>query len=110
MGNGDSGCTCCPKIMAAGAGLPAGMGTLCAVGTGSSLLSGLGESASPLTSPSALAAFLLVDGGTYTEEQALQDYIMPSALCAWHKCRKSLLLWSKRRPCQRKASVWKQCC
>lgn len=60
MGKGDSGCTCCPNKMH-GAGLPAGMGM------GISMLSGVGESASPVKCPSALPAFLLVEGGTCTE-------------------------------------------
>ena len=59
---------------------------LCAVGTGNSMLSRLGESASPLTCPSALAAFLVVDGGTYTEQQALQDHSCPQR-CAFHADR-----------------------
>ena len=64
MGKGDNGCTCCLNMMA---GLPAGMGTLWSVGAGSSLLIWAGESAPPAISPSALPAFLLVDGGTCTE-------------------------------------------
>ena len=67
MGKGDSGCTCCPNKMP-GAGLPAGMGMLWAVGMGSSMLSGVGQSPSPVTSPSALPAFLPVEGGTCTEQ------------------------------------------